>query len=158
MLVVALFRGIKLMFNKIILSVLMLGLLGGCAINKNVVALEKPLKVNEICIKNNSEVQMKEGFLSELESQLQGHGVKTSVFKGNIPEECQYNLEYTANWKWDMVMYLTYMRLDLREAGNIIASAEYDARRGVGNMRKFGKTSEKMRPLIDEMLNYTSAQ
>jgi len=127
-------------------------LLTACAINKQVTALEKPLTVKKICIKNNPQVLMKEGFLPELESQLQEHGIRTSVFDGNIPQECQYTLEYTANWQWDLAMYLTYMRLDLREKGNIIASAEYDARRGGGNMSKFGHTSEKMHPLLNEML------
>jgi len=140
------------MLNKILLSVLLLGVLSACAINQNVVALKTPLKVQNICIKNNPKVLMKEGFLPELKSQIHSYGIKTSVYEGDIPAGCQYTLEYTANWAWDLAMYLTYMKLELRESGNVIASAEYDARRGGGNMGKFGHTSEKMRPLLKEML------
>ena len=140
------------MLNRIILSVLMLGLLGACSINKNVVALDQPLKVQSVCIKKNPKVAMKEGFLPELESQLQSHGLKTSVFEGDIPSGCVHVVEYTANWAWDLAVYLTYLRVEIRESGNVIASAEYDARRGGGNMNKFGHTAEKMKPLIAEML------
>jgi len=146
------------MYKKVLFSILLLGLLNACAINKNVVALEKPLQVKHICVKNNPQVLMEEGFLPELESQLHSHGIETLVFDGMIPQGCKYTLEYTANWAWDMAMYLTYMHLDLREAGNVIASAEYDARRGGGNMNKFGHTSEKMRPLLDEMLGKAQQQ
>ena len=142
----------KIMLSRIMLSVLMLGLLGACSINKNVVALDQPLKVQSVCIKKNPKVLMKEGFLPELESQLQSHGIKTSVYEGDIPSGCPHTVEYTANWAWDLAMYLTYMRVEIRESGNVIASAEYDARRGGGNMGKFGHTSEKMKPLIAEML------
>ena len=94
---------------------------------------------------------MKEGFLPELESQIHSHGIETSVYEGNIPEGCQYSLEYTANWAWDLAMYLTYLHIEIREDGNVIASADYDARRGGGNMGKFGHTADKMRPLLDQM-------
>ena len=67
------------MLSRIMLSVLMLGLLGACSINKNVVALDQPLKVQSVCIKKNPKVLMKEGFLPELESQLQSHGIKTWI-------------------------------------------------------------------------------
>jgi len=142
---------------RILLSVLMLGLLSACAINQNVVALDQSHKITSVCIKNNPKVLMKEGFLPELESQIHSHGIETSVYEGNIPEGCQYSLEYTANWAWDLAMYLTYLHIEIREDGNVIASADYDARRGGGNMGKFGHTADKMRPLLDKMFGKSTS-
>ncbi|HIB77682.1 MAG TPA: SHOCT domain-containing protein, partial [Flavobacteriales bacterium] len=96
-------------------------------------------------------VLMKEGFLPELESQIHGYGVKTSVYEGDIPSGCEYSLEYTANWAWDMAMYLTYLHIEVRKDGNVVGMVEYDARRGGANMGKFGHTAEKMRPLLAKM-------
>lgn len=141
-----------MILNRIILSVLLLGLISACTINKNVATLDQPGKVQSVCIKKNPKVAMKEGFLPELESQLQSYGIKTSVFEGDIPNGCLHTVEYTANWAWDLAVYLTYLRVEIRESGNVIASAEYDARWGGGNMNKFGHTADKMRPLIAEML------
>jgi len=146
------------MFYKLVLSIFLVGVLGACAINKNIVPLEKPEAIKNICIKENPKILMKEGFLPELESQLHSHGIKTSIFTNKIPSDCRYTLEYTANWQWDMAMYLTYMHIEIRDAGNVIGSVEYDARRGGGNMNKFGHTSEKMRPLLDEMLGEIKLQ
>jgi len=120
---------------RVLLSVLMLGLLSACAINQNVVALDQSHKITSI----------------------HSHGIETSVYEGNIPEGCQYSLEYTANWAWDLAMYLTYLHIEIREDGNVIASADYDARRGGGNMGKFGHTADKMRPLLDKMFGKSTS-
>jgi len=54
-------------------------------------------------------------------------------------------------------MYLTYLHIEIREDGNVIASADYDARRGGGNMGKFGHTADKMRPLLDKMFGKSTS-
>ena len=51
-----------------------------------------------------------------------------------------------------MAMYLTYFRATLYENGRVLGEVEYDAKMGGGNMKKFGKTAEKIRPLLTELL------
>lgn len=51
-----------------------------------------------------------------------------------------------------MAMYLTYFRGSIYEDGRLLGEAEYDAKMGGANMNKFGRTAEKLRPLLEEML------
>jgi hypothetical protein len=51
-----------------------------------------------------------------------------------------------------MAMYLTYFHAKLYEDGRILGEVEYDAKMGGANMGKFGKTAEKIRPLLSELL------
>lgn len=139
--------------NKtVILGGLVLSLmLGGCAITTTV----KPLtnaKVSPLCIKKNPSVMM-DGFLPELESQISSYGITTRSFVETLPMECVRSLEYTANWRWDMAMYLSYAELKIYENTTLIGEAVYDARSGSGRMDKFGTTAEKLKTLTGPLFN-----
>lgn len=123
--------------------------LAGCSITKTV----KPVtdsQITNLCIKNNPNILMDE-FLPEVKRQIEAKGIRTSEFSGSAPPECKYTMEYTANWRWDLAMYLFYADLRVMQAGNMIGQATYDARSGGANMGKFGKTAEKVKPLINEL-------
>jgi len=53
---------------------------------------------------------------------------------------------------WDMAMYLTYFHATLYEDGRVLGEVEYDAKMGGANFAKFGRTAEKIRPLLSELL------
>ena len=132
-----------------VLVCVLLMALTGCSIKTSV----KPVgnvKVSDLCIKTNPRVLM-EGFLPELEGQIRSHGIKVRTFEGQIPADCAHHLEYTANWSWDMAMYLTYAELRVYERVNLLGEAIYDARRGGARFDKFGTTSSKLQPLVDEL-------
>ncbi|MFN9821093.1 MAG: hypothetical protein ACK56K_10395, partial [Akkermansiaceae bacterium] len=57
---------------------------------------------------------------------------------------------YTANWKWDMVMYLWYFKADLHRGQSIIGSVEYQAS-GV-DMNKFGNVDDKVGPMLKKLI------
>ncbi|HET7730167.1 MAG TPA: Sbal_3080 family lipoprotein [Usitatibacter sp.] len=121
----------------------------GCAITQKV----QPVTVADItqlCVKRNPAVMM-DGFIGELESQLRAKGMQVRVFDGARPSECRHHLEYTANWRWDLAMYLVYAELRVYESDLLVGQANYDARGGGGRMDKFGATAEKLRPLIDQL-------
>lgn len=130
-------------------------LTGGCAINTTVdpVSIGDD-QISDLCIKSNPNVLM-EGFLPELESQIKSHGITTHVFSGIPPTSCKYHLEYTANWRWDLAMYLSYAELRVYSNAGLVGQAEYDARYGGGRMDKFGPTANKLetltRPLFGRM-------
>jgi hypothetical protein len=92
-----------------------------------------------------------EGLHPEIVQQLTTLGFQVESFDTARPKEATYWMTYTANWAWDMAMYLTYFEAILMEDGRILGRVEYDARRGGGNMGKFGKTAEKIRPLFMEL-------
>ena len=53
---------------------------------------------------------------------------------------------------WDIAMYLTYFHATLYEDGRVLGEVEYDAKMGGANFAKFGRTAEKIRPLLSELL------
>jgi hypothetical protein len=121
----------------------------GCAITQKV----EPVKVagiSQVCLKKNPAVMM-DGFLGELESQLKSKGMQVSVFDGAKPAGCRHHVEYTANWRWDLAMYLVFAEIRVYESDLLVGQANYDARGGGGRMDKFGPTNEKLRPLIDQL-------
>ncbi len=51
-----------------------------------------------------------------------------------------------------MAMYLTYFEATLYEDGRVLGEVSYDAKMGGANMNKFGKTADKVKPLLLELL------
>jgi hypothetical protein len=139
----------RLIMKMMVLACLFLMALTGCSIKTSV----KPVgnvKVSDLCIKTNPRVLM-EGFLPELEMQIRNHGIKPRMFDSVMPSDCARHLEYTANWQWDLAMYLTYAELRVYEQANLIGEAIYDARWGGFRLDKFGTTGSKLQPLVDEL-------
>ena len=129
-------------------------ILTGCSITTSVTPVGEG-KVADLCIRKNSLVQMA-GFLPELEAQIRSHGVATRTFESELPADCRHHMEYTANWKWDLAMYLEYAELKVYENVNLIGEAIYNARWGSANMSKFGPTKGKLKPLVDELFGRKS--
>lgn len=126
----------------------------GCAIKREVRPVDASHRIQTIFIAENQRVHM-EGFLPEMVTQLQDMGYVTETYLGTPPRGARYTMTYTANWAWDLAMYLTYFRVELFDRGRPIAEAEYDARGGSAHLGKFGTTAEKIRPLLEEMLGET---
>ncbi len=129
---------------------LLLGL-SGCSITQNV----QPVADNDIeriCVEHNPDVLM-DGFEPAVCELIEEQGVYTEVYRGERPVGCSHYLEYTANWRWDMVMYLSYADLKVFGQDGIEGRATYDARNGGGRMDKFGPTRTKIAPLIDELFS-----
>ena len=135
---------------KTLLSIVPLALCCSCSITQEVVPIPADVVVDTLYIRNNAAVHM-QGFLPELQRQIEDNGVTVHVYDDTAPDEAQFTLEYIANWKWDMAMYLSFFHADVFEQGRLLASMEYDARSGGANMGKFGDTAGKIRPLVYEL-------
>jgi len=135
--------------TRIGLALLVLATLAGCAINQNVAPV-KPSEITLLCIERNDDVMMAE-FTPTLQRLIEARGVKTRLISGERPPECRYLARYTANWRWDLAMYLVYARIEVLDGLRQIGSAEYDATLGGLNLGKFGATEEKLRPLVDQL-------
>jgi hypothetical protein len=134
---------------KLAVALLAASAIAGCAITQTV----KPVTasgMSQICVKNNPQVMMKE-FANELRAQVERKGYKATTFDGERPSGCRHHMEYTANWRWDMAMYLVFADLRVYEDGLLVGQATYDAHGGGANMSKFGATSEKLQRLVDEL-------
>jgi hypothetical protein len=123
--------------------------LAGCAITQNVRPVAAP-DIALLCIKKNPDVLMSE-FVTELKSQVEAKGMKALVYDAAAPADCRHRLEYSANWRWDLAMYLVFADLRVYDRELLIGQANYDARGGGGRLDKFGPTAGKLQRLLDEL-------
>jgi hypothetical protein len=128
--------------------------LAGCSITQTVDPLQ-PARVSQVCVLDNKDILMDE-FQPEIQKQIEAKHIPTMVYAGARPPQCSHYLEYTANWQWDMAMYLTYAEFRVYDSKGLAGSAFYDARRGGGRLDKFGHTADKIRPLIDQLFGSVS--
>lgn len=138
--------------SAVLLCLLSLSLLSGCSIVKTVNPVEPGIVIDKIYVEKNPNVHM-EGLHPEVMLQLRALGFAVESYESVPPEDAIYTFVYTANWNWDMAMYLTYFQGTLMENSRVLGRAEYDSRRGGANMGKFGKTAEKIRPLLMDLMS-----
>ena len=122
----------------------------GCTITRTINPVSPGTAIQTIYVQRNPKVLM-EGFHPELTKQIQELGFEVESYDGSTPQAAHYYMTYTANWQWDLAMYLTYFEATLFEDGKSIGKVEYDATRGSGRMDKFGHTADKIRPLLVEL-------
>jgi hypothetical protein len=143
------------------LSIIALALLvTGCTIDRNVRPISAGTQLSPLCIEENPKVLM-EGFLPELREQIESKGVSTKVYpaQSRIPDDCSAIADYTANWRWDFVMWLTYASITVYANNKqIIGQAEYDARDGNARPDKFGPTRNKLMSVLDPLLLNVAAE
>jgi hypothetical protein len=63
--------------------------------------------------------------------------------------DCPTTSTYSANWRWDLAMYMAYAEIKVYSNGQPAGQAQYDSLRGGGNMNKFIDADRK----IDELVN-----
>ena len=64
---------------------------------------------------------------------------------------CPNKLTYTANWNWDMALYMSNAEMEVFEGAKLTGEAAYSSRAGGANMNKFIDAEEKLRELVDEL-------
>lgn len=135
---------------KCISIVFLVVMLSACTISQNVSPVGDSIFIEKVYVKDNPKAHMKE-LVNELVTQIDELGFYSEKFEGNRPLDATHYIEYTANWAWDMAMYLTFFEAKLYDGAKLIGEVSYDARRGGGNMGKFGRTAEKIKPLLTEL-------
>jgi hypothetical protein len=58
---------------------------------------------------------------------------------------------YTANWRWDLALYMAFAEIIVYAEGTKVGSAVYDSLHGGANMNKFINAEAKIRELVDEL-------
>jgi hypothetical protein len=124
-------------------------ILSACAINQNVTPVQRSA-IEDLCIERNDKVLMAD-FEPTLGRLIEERGIKVRPFSGARPDDCRHLARYIANWRWDLAMYLYYVRIEVFEDSRSIGLAEYDATLGGLNLGKFGSTEGKLRPLVDQL-------
>ncbi|APA66567.1 Sbal_3080 family lipoprotein [Janthinobacterium sp. 1_2014MBL_MicDiv] len=137
------------MIKKIVLFAAVMFLFTGCAIHQTV----KPVgnfATKEVCILNNPDVRV--GFMVAYKRALEGKGyvarqlpVTASII------ECPLTSTYTANWRWDLAMYMHYANIKVYNNGKVVGEAVYDAKRAGLNTGKFIDADQKIGELVNQL-------
>lgn len=138
------------MKSRLILAAVVIPLLGACAITQNVSPVE-PFDGKEICVIENPAV-IQAAFLPTYQQKLEGKGFTVRVLPADAKvTDCPVTSTYTANWRWDLALYMAYADLRIFTNGKQAGQATYDSLSGGANMAKFIKADVKIGELVDEL-------
>jgi uncharacterized lipoprotein YajG len=137
------------MTKRLILGALLLISLTGCAIQQTVTPVTA-FTEKEVCIVKNDAVR--QGFLSALNQSLTARGYRVRELpQGTSLEQCPVTTTYTANWRWDLRMYMAYADISVYRNGKPAGKATYDSTRGGSNFGKFIEADKKIQELVGQL-------
>jgi hypothetical protein len=121
----------------------------GCAIHQKVKPIEQATG-SQICIIENSAVRA--GFLDSYKRALatKGYSVRQLPPSAGIGD-CPTTSTYTANWRWDLAIYMAFAEITVYHQGKRIGDATYDAQGGGANMGKFIDADKKIGELVNQL-------
>ncbi|MDB5900305.1 MAG: hypothetical protein JWP22_4080 [Ramlibacter sp.] len=125
-------------------------LLVGCAITQSVKPVAR-FDGAQVCIVVNPAVSQK-GFLETYTRVLREKGYSVKQLQpGSAVSDCPVTSTYTANWRWDLGLYMAYADIKVFNNGQQSGAAVYDAMSGGANMKKFIRGEEKIAELVQEL-------
>lgn len=129
--------------------------LSACSIKQKIDPIEVTSST-EVCIVENKDVR--EGFLKEFEKVLQQKQIKYRIVQElDAQNGCEWTSTYTANWAWDLALYMVYAEIKVFYQGKLDGEAIYDARMGGANMNKFIDAEPKIRELVEQLIQQKQA-
>ena len=138
--------------KRAIWLLLVVVVLAACSITQNVKPVTPAaLGTREICVRENKSVR--ESFLEAYKQALESKGLSVRVLDpGAGISACPLLTTYSANWRWDLAMYMAYAEMTVYRDGNEVGKATYDALMGGGRVdKKFIKADEKVRELVNQL-------
>ncbi|HEX4329583.1 MAG TPA: Sbal_3080 family lipoprotein [Burkholderiales bacterium] len=124
--------------------------LGACAIHQNVSPVAA-VDSKQICVVVNPKV-FNEGFLQSYGQALRAKGFEVKELPpGSGLIDCPVVSTYTANWHWDLAMYMNYAEIKIYSNARPVGEAIYDSRNGSYNMGKFIKADVKINELVNQL-------
>ena len=125
-------------------------LLSGCAINQTVKPVDR-FAGTQICIVVNPAVSQA-GFLTTYARVLSEKGYTVrQLSPGAAVTECPVTSTYTANWRWDLGLYMAFADIKVFSNGQQSGQAIYDAKSGGANMNKFIRGETKIIELVNQL-------
>lgn len=136
------------MKSSLVLLIVVL-MLSGCAIRQTVSPVSR-LEGKQICIVQNPKVRA--GFLEAFKQVLVDKGYEVRILEPSSPlDTCPITSTYTANWKWDLSLYMAYAAIRVYNNAKTAGEAIYDSQGGGANMGKFINAEEKVRELVNQL-------
>lgn len=141
--------------KKIIILIMATVVLSACSIKQTIEPAELNNQAN-VCIVNNPKV--KDGFLASIQESLEIKGIDFKVVERDFSNPgCEWKITYTAHWGWDLAVYMTYAKISVYRNGELNGQAEYDSRRGGGRLDKFINADEKVKELMENLIQSSQA-
>jgi hypothetical protein len=135
---------------KVTLMTLPCVALVGCSIKQTVKPVELTGQRAEICIVKNEKVR--EGFLDAYTEALKAKSIQVKTLAESASlNDCPTTSTYSANWAWDMALYMRYAEIKVYRSAAIVGEAVYDATWGGGRLDKLINAENKIRELVDEL-------
>jgi hypothetical protein len=146
--IIILFRKHKLN-TKIGCAVLALCTLSACAIHQTVKPVER-FSGKTVCIVENPAV--KNTFLQAYSDALtiRGYTVRQLPADASLIT-CPITSTYTANWRWDIAMYMVSADITVYNNGRPSGKANYDSKRAGLNTNKFINAEKKIAELVGQL-------
>jgi len=137
------------MNKKTVFLALVAAALSGCAIHQRVTPVER-FSGRQVCIVDNPAV--KNGFLEAYRKALiqKGYEVRVLPVSASLIE-CPITSTYTANWRWDLAMYMAYAEIKVYTQAKPSGQVVYDALKGGANMNKFISADKKIAELVNQL-------
>jgi hypothetical protein len=127
----------------------LVGALAGCAIQQNVKPVGR-FEGKEVCVIENAAV--KYNFLTAFRKSLEGRGYTVKMLPPMAAlRDCPVTATYTANWRWDLAMYMAYAEIKVFNNGQPAGEAVYNSLGGGANMSKFIEAETKINELVNQL-------
>jgi hypothetical protein len=124
-------------------------LVTGCAIHQRV-SPTATFEGREICVIENPAVRA--GFVESYKRSLSAKGYAVRQLPASAAiVDCPVTSTYSAQWRWDLALYMAYAEIKVFSNGRPAGAATYDALRGGGNMNKFIDADRKVNELVNQL-------
>jgi hypothetical protein len=134
---------------RIITLIFFIFISGCAAITEQTVTPFENNSSMEICVIKNPRV--KEGFLQAYRTALQKKGYVVKILHKDADiSDCKVTSTYSARWRWDICLYMSYAKIEVFKNGEKSAEALYKIVRE-GASGKFINESEKVRELVNQL-------
>lgn len=142
------------MVKNALFVALAFSVLSGCAIHQRVVPME-PFEGQVVCVVENRAV--KQGFLEAYKRVLteKGYAVR-QLPSGSALTDCPVTSTYTANWRWDLALYLAHADIKVYKDGQQYGHAFYNSMGGSFNPGKFVKGDTKVAEMVNQLFPMAS--
>lgn len=121
----------------------------GCAIHQTVRPVER-LEGREICVIDNPAVRTT--FIEAYKRSLTNRGFTVRQLPASAAiTQCPITSTYSANWRWDLALYMAYADIKVFSRGNQVGQATYDSMSGGANMNKFIAAEQKIDELVHQL-------
>lgn len=133
-------------------------LAAGCSIKQDVRPAQMDLAAEpEICLVPATGVR--ESLSEAYEQALQQKGFTTKrLSPGTRPSQCALSTAYTANWSWDLALYMSYAKFEVFQHGRPIGQATYDSTWGGARLDKFISAESKVFELVEQLFPMGASQ